>query len=548
MTMRATMMDFPLTIRMLWEHAANNHGEREIVSRDYGSLHRYTIRDFAPRVGRLANALKRLGVKQGDRVASFAWNSHRHLELYYAVPSIGAVLHTVNIRLFPDQVAYVLNHADDRVVFFDSSLTQAIEKAAAADPKARRTYASMGGTMTTALKPAYDYETLLAAESSEFAWPALDERQPALICYTSATTGDPKGVVYSHRSTVLHAFASGQPDVFNLSGRDVVFPIVPMFHVNAWGLPFVCLMAGAKLVFGADALDPASIIDLMNRERVTFSGGVPTIWIAVREELLRTGGRLETLQRMIVGGMAVPESLMRWYDERGITIIHAFGMTETSPIATVSRVKAALADEPAERHLTARLKQGTFVAGIEWRVMDAEGKPVPRDGKTSGELQYRGPWVTGGYHDSEAASKAAMTEDGWFRSGDIVTVDELAYVQVVDRAKDLVKSGGEWISSVDVENTLMGHPAVKEATVIGVPHEKWLERPIAVVVLRDGAAATEAEVRDWLTERLAKWWVPDRVVFVDAIPRTGVGKFLKRELRERYRDLLTGARAPALHK
>jgi fatty-acyl-CoA synthase len=540
--MRATMMDVPLSIRLILEHAATNHPEREIVSRDYGTLHRYTIAEFAQRVGRLANALKRLGVKPGDRVASFAWNSHRHLELYYAVPSIGAVLHTVNIRLFPEQVAYVLNHAGDGVVFFDSSLTAAIEKAAAADPKGRRTYVSMGGTMTTALKPAYDYEKLLAAESPEVEWPAIDERQPAMVCYTSATTGDPKGVVYSHRSTVLHAYAAGQPDVFDLSSSDVLMPIVPMFHVNAWGLPFVGMLAGVKFVFPGDAMDPASLIDLMNRERVTFSGGVPTVWIGVREQLTKTGGRLETLQRMIVGGMAVPESLMKWYDERGITIIHAFGMTETSPIATISRVKPALAGESPERRLAARLKQGTFVPGIRWRVIGQDGKPVPRDGKTSGELHYHGPWVTGSYHDNVEASKAAMTEDGWFRSGDIVTVDELGYVQVVDRVKDLVKSGGEWISSVDVENALMGHPAVKEAAVVGVPHDKWLERPVAVVVLRDGENPSEEDLRNYLGTRVAKWWIPDRVMFVDAIPRTGVGKFLKRELRDRYKDILTKAR------
>jgi len=535
--MRGLMMDVPLTIPSILAHAVTNHGERAIVSRADDGLHRFTYAEFGRRVARLANALRRLGIGKGDRVASFAWNTHRHLELYYAVPSIGAVLHTVNIRLFPEQVAFVLDHAEDRAVFFDASLGGALAPALAASPNGEdRVIVAMGGR-SPALPQARDYEELLAAEPDVFEPADLDEWDAAIICYTSATTGDPKGVLYAHRSTVIHAYASSQADAIGLRERDVVLPVVPMFHVNAWGIPFSAPMCGAKLVLPGAAMDPKSLIALLNDERVTCSAGVPTVWLGIRDELKRSGGKLTHLKRFIIGGSALPAALMRDFDAMGIEAVHAWGMTESSPIGTVTYVKAALQDAPPERIEAARLKQGIFTAGLSWRLVDAEGNDVPRDGKSVGELMIRGPWVASGYYKNEEGTRAAF-HNGWFRTGDICTVDELGYLQIVDRAKDLVKSGGEWISSVDLENVLMGHPAVKEAAVVGVPHEKWIERPIACVVLREGQQIAEAELRSWLGERVAKWWIPDRILFIDAIPRTGVGKFRKRDLRERFAHVL----------
>lgn len=540
--MRGLMMDVPLTIPSILTHVVTNHGEREIVSRADDGLHRMTYAGFGHRVARLANALRRMGIRKGDCVASFAWNSHRHLELYYAVPSIGAVLHTVNIRLFPDQIGYVLDHAEDRAVFFDVSLGNALAPGLAASPNGeRRTLVAMGGRVP-AIERALDYEELLAAESETFDAEPLDEWDAAILCYTSATTGEPKGALYSHRSMVIHAYASSHGDALDLRERDAVLPIVPMFHVNAWGIPFSAPMCGAKIVFPGSAMDPKSLIELLGNEKVTCSAGVPTVWLGIRDELRRSGAKLPHLQRFIIGGSALPAALMRDFDAMGIQAIHAWGMTEMSPLGTVCRLKAALDDATPEQREHVRLKQGNFVAGVQWRVVGTDGKDLPADGKSAGELLVRGPWVASAYYKSEAASQTAFA-DGWFRTGDICTVDELGYLQLVDRAKDLVKSGGEWISSVDLENTLMGHPAVKEAAVVGVPHEKWIERPIACVVLREGAAATEEELRTWLGERVAKWWLPDRIFFLDAIPRTGVGKFRKRDLRERFADVLINATA-----
>jgi len=535
--MRGLMMDVQLTIPSILAHTVRNHGEREVVSRADDGIHHLTYAEFGRRVARLANALRRMGIGKGDRVASFAWNTHRHLELYYAVPSIGAVLHTVNIRLFPEQIGYVLDHAEDKAVFFDSSLGRALAPGLAASPNsAGRTLVAMGGAAAD-LERALDYEQLLATEKDAFEPAVEDEWEAAILCYTSATTGEPKGVLYSHRSTVIHAYACSQADALGLREQDAVLPIVPMFHVNAWGIPFVAPMCGAKLVFPGSGMDAKSLISLINDERVTCSAGVPTVWLGIRDELRRTGSTLPSLARFIVGGSALPAGLMRDFDELGIRAVHAWGMTESSPIGTVSHVKSALEGAAPERIERARLSQGTFVAGMQWRLVDAEGRDVAADGTSVGELLIRSPWVAAGYYKNEEATKSAF-RDGWFRTGDICAVDELGYLQIVDRAKDLVKSGGEWISSVDLENALMGHPSVKEAAVIGVPHEKWIERPVACVVLREGASVTENELRAWLGERVAKWWVPDRVLFIDAIPRTGVGKFRKRDLRERFAAVL----------
>jgi YD repeat-containing protein len=533
-----TMMDVPLTIGWIFEHVVRNHAAKPVVSReDDGSLHRYTYGDFGKRVAQLANALLELGVRRGDRVASFGWNTHRHLELYYAVPMLGAVLHTVNIRLFPEQVCWVLQHADDSLIFLDGSLAPAVARATALQP-AFDLPAIVMGAGAEQLPGARDYEALLAGQPETVAWPELDERSAAILCYTSATTGDPKGVSFTHRSTVLHALAAGMADALGIMSADTLLPVVPMFHVNAWGVPYLGPMVGAKLVLPGAKLDPASLIELIDGERVTLSLGVPTVWLAVRDELERRDVRLPSLKTLVIGGSAVPPSLFDDLEKRGIRTVHAWGMTEMSPIGTTARLPADLIDAPWERQRAALLKQGRFTPLVAWKLLDDEGNEVPRDGLTAGALWVRGPAVTGSYFRAEEDSPAFV--GGWFHTGDVCTMDEFGFLQLVDRSKDLVKSGGEWISSVDLENALMGHPAVREAAVVGVPHAKWIERPIAIVALREGKSADEPGLQAWLGERVAKWQIPDRVVFVEALPRTGVGKFLKRELRERYGTLLTG--------
>ena len=533
-------MDSPLLVSSILAHAVKNHPRRSVISRDGAEIVRYTYAEFGARAARLAHALRRLGIGPGDRVASFGWNSHRHLELYYAVPGIGAVLHTVNIRLFPEQVAGTIAHAADRIVFVDGSLVGAVRAAIGADPALAECRFVIMGAAGAMLPNAVDYESLIADEPASYAWPRIDENSAAIMCFTSATTSDPKAVLFSHRSTFLHALATAAVDVFGLAERDAVLPVVPMFHVNAWGLPFVCPLVGASLVMPGARLDPAGIIELIEGAGVTFSAGVPTVWLALRDALHARGAGLPTLERIVIGGSAVPPTLFDDLEALGTRVIHAWGMTEMSPIGTTSTVTAELAAAQPEVRRRERLKQGPFSVIVDWKIIADDGTPVAADGVSRGELWVRGPAVAAAYYHNEAASAAAFV-DGWFRTGDIVTVDEFGFMEIVDRSKDLVKSGGEWISSVEVENVLMGHPAVREACVFGVTHARWIERPIAAVVARDGAAVTEDELRVWLGERIAKWWIPDRMVFLDAIPRTGVGKFLKRALREQYADFLAGA-------
>lgn len=531
-------MDCPLLVSSILAHAVKNHPRRGVISRDGAEIVRFTYAALGERVARLANALRRLGIGPGDRVASFGWNSHRHLELYYAVPGMGAVLHTVNIRLFPEQIAGTVAHAADRIVFVDGSLVGAVRAAIGTDPALGECRFVIMGAADATLPNAVDYESLIADEPPAFAWPRLDENSAAIMCFTSATTGDPKAILFSHRSTFLHALATAAADVFALAERDVVLPIVPMFHVNAWGLPFVCPLVGASLVMPGARLDPAGIIELVESEGVTFSAGVPTVWFALRDVLRARGAGLPSLGRVVIGGSAVPPALFDDLEMLGTRVIHAWGMTEMSPIGTVSAITSELAAATPAVRRRERLKQGPFSAIVDWKVLDDDGNAVASDGVSRGELWVRGPAVATAYYNNATASAAAFV-DGWFRTGDIVTVDDFGFMEIVDRSKDLVKSGGEWISSVEVENALMGHPAVREACVFGVTHARWIERPIAAVVVRDGAVASEDELRAWLGERIAKWWIPDRVVFLDAIPRTGVGKFLKRALRENYADLLT---------
>ena len=541
-TLPGLMMDSPLLVSAILAHAVKNHPRRYVVSRDGAEIVRFTYAQFGGRVAKLANALHRLGIAPGDRVASFGWNSHRHLELYYAVPSMGAVLHTVNIRLFPEQIAGTIAHAADRIVFVDGSLVGAVRAAIAVAPELAECRFVIMGPADATLPNAVDYESLLADEPAAYAWPRLDENAAAIMCFTSATTGDPKAILFSHRSTFLHALATAAVDVFALAERDVILPIVPMFHVNAWGLPFVCPLVGASLVMPGPRLDPAGIIELAESEGVTFSAGVPTVWFAVRDALRARERGLPTLERIVIGGSAVPPALFDDLEAMGTRVIHAWGMTEMSPIGTVNTVTAELAAATPDVRRRERLKQGPFSVIVDWKILDDDGNAVAADGTSRGELWVRGPAVAASYYRNERATAAAFV-DGWFRTGDIVTVDEFGFMEIVDRSKDLVKSGGEWISSVEVENELMGHPAVREACVFGVTHERWIERPIAAVVVREGVAASEDELREWLGERIAKWWIPDRVVFLEAIPRTGVGKFLKRALREQYAELLTSGAA-----
>ncbi|MBV8582012.1 MAG: long-chain fatty acid--CoA ligase [Candidatus Eremiobacteraeota bacterium] len=533
------MSDQPLGIRAIFEHAVRAHPRKEIVSRDGAAVVRFTYAAFGRRVAQLAHALRALGVRPGDRVASFAWNGHRHLELYYAVPMIGAVLHTVNIRLFPDQVAYILDHAGDRIVFYDASLTKAVKAAHALAPESGRMFVTMGAAVEP-FDGALDYETLLAGEPETYDWPEIDERAAALLCYTSATTGDPKGVLFSHRSTYIHALAICLPDAMGIRERDRLLPIVPMFHVNAWGAPFGGLLTGADFILPMERLDPAGVIELCEQEQVTFSAGVPTVWMAVRDVLKAQGKKLPALRKLIIGGSALPPALLDDLEALGIEAVHAWGMTEMSPIGTVNTYLSELDDKP-ELQKRERYKQGVFSPIVQWRLIDELGNDVPADGVSRGELLVRGFAVAKQYYDNADATELAFEPDGWFHTGDVCTVDEYGYMEIVDRVKDFIKSGGEWISSVEVENTLMGHPSLKEACVFGVPHPKWQERPVAAVVLRETHDADEAAILAWLTDKLAKWQTPDRIIFIEAIPRTGVGKFLKRELRERYKTLFTDA-------
>ena len=531
----STMSDQPLSIRAIFEHATKNHAHKHIVSRDGNEVLRFTYAEFGRRVAKLANALRTLGVQPGDRVASFAWNGHRHLELYYAVPMIGAVLHTVNIRLFPDQASFVLDHAGDKIVFYDGSLVKAIKAAAALDPEAKRTFVQMGAAPER-FDGALEYETLLAPEPESYDWPEIDERAAAILCYTSATTGDPKGVLFSHRSTFIHALAAGLADALGITERERVLPIVPMFHVNAWGLPFLVPMVGADFILPMERLDPAGVIQLCEDEHVTFSAGVPTVWLAVRDMLHAQNKTLPELKKLVIGGSAMPPSLMDDLNALGVEAIHAWGMTEMSPIGTVSRDISALDHDP-ERQRRERYKQGRFSPVVQYRIVDENGNEVARDGVARGELLVRGYAIAKEYYNNPSATVIGFESDGWFHTGDVVTMDEYGYIEIVDRVKDFIKSGGEWISSVEVENIMMAHPALKEACVFGVPHPKWQERPVAAVVVREGHEPDEEAVRTWLGDKLAKWQTPDRVLFVDAIPRTGVGKFLKRDLRERYKGL-----------
>ncbi len=537
--MLGRMMSFPLTLTHFLSRAAALFPDTEIVAvRPNKTLHRTTYGATVARAARLANALTRLGVKPGDRVATLCWNHEAHLEAYLAVPAMGAVVHTLNLRLHPSEIAYIARHAEDTVIIVDQSLLGLFEKFRAEVPSLRHVLVvpDAGGP---APEGTLDYERELAKERDTFDYPTLSEDQAAMICYTSGTTGNPKGVVYSHRSTVLHAMAACMADALGVSESDNILPVVPMFHAAAWGVPYAGFLSGAKLVMPGPHLDPASLVALMASERVTLAAGVPTIWIGILALLDKDpkAHDLSSVRSMVIGGSAAPPSLITGFAERhGLHVTHAWGMTETNPLGTLARLRRGMTALPAEAQLEKRASQGYAVPFVETRHVDEAGKVLPRDGATMGELEVRGPWVAASYFGGEGADR--FTSDGWFKTGDVVTLDLHGYVKITDRSKDVIKSGGEWISSVALENALMSHPAVLEAAVFAGRHEKWDERPIAAVVWREGKSATDEELTAHLAKHFAKYWLPDAYVAVAQVPRTSTGKFLKSKLREQYGDLL----------
>ncbi len=533
--MNGLMMDFPLTLVHLLERAGELHRSQEIVSRlPDESIARTTWGEVYRRVHKLANALSRLGVNPGERVATLGWNHARHLEAYFGVPVMGGVLHTLNPRLHPSDLAYIVNHAQDQVLLVDEVLLPVLERFRA---EIRPRHVVVWAHGRAVPEGMLDYEQLIADELPSFGYPPIHDDQAAGLCYSLGTTGRPKGVLYSHRALVLHSLSSALPDCLNVGMADAILPVVPMFHVNAWGIPFTAALVGAKLVFPGPHLDTRNVLNLMAQERVTMAAGVPTVWLAVLEELDRNpkARDLSALRALVVGGSAAPQAMIEGFQKRhGLEVVHAWGMTEMTPIGTICRLKPRLEALPEADRYRLRATQGVPIPFVEVRAMGENGV-VPCDGKSMGELHVRGPWIAKSYFENPAEADK-FTMDGWFRTGDIVTIDPEGYVRITDRSKDLIKSGGEWISSVDLENALMGHPAVREAAVVAVPHPAWGERPVAAVVLREGAQAGPEELAAYLEPRFARFWLPDAYVFVEQIPRTATGKFLKSAVREMLKD------------
>jgi fatty-acyl-CoA synthase len=525
------MDDYPLALTSVVERAEKFSASREVVSRrPDGSVHRTTIGECAQRARRMGSALAGLGIGDGDRVATLLWNQPEHLELYFAVPLMGAVIHTVNPRLHRDELGFIVGDAGDRVLVVDESLLEVFESFRSAWDFEHVIVVSHGDSVPVGM---HDYESLIDG-AEPMSWPQLDERRAASMCYTSGTTGRPKGVVYSHRALVLHSLVAALPDQLGVSSRDTILPVVPMFHVNAWGLPYTTAFAGADLVLPGPLLDPVNVLDLLADERVTMTAGVPTVWMAVLQALDKEPDRwdLSSLQRLIVGGSAVPRSMVEGFDRHGLTIIQAWGMTETTPLGSVCRLPIELESAPADEQYDYRIRQGKPSPFVDIRARGDDGELIEWDDQAMGELEVRGPWIAAAYHQGQGAEK--FTDDGWFQTGDVVKIDRRGCIRITDRSKDLVKSGGEWISSVDLENLLMAHPAVSEAAVIAVPDERWGERPLAVVVLNEGQQATPDELREHCGQEFAKWQLPERFEFIEQIPRTATGKFKKLDLRERF--------------
>jgi len=538
--MKGLMQRHGLLISSLIQHAAEQHGGREIVSREPdGGIHRTNFRTVERRSRRLAAALIGFGIREGDRVATLGMNTFRHLECFYGISGLGAVLHTVNPRLFPDQIAFILNHAESRILLVDPEFLPLVESIASKLKSLEQLIVLTGAAVapTLARFPVRCYEDVIRDSRDDYAWPALDEYTASSMCYTSGTTGDPKGALYTHRSTVLHAFSTLQADSFGLRAVDVVMPIVPMYHVNAWSTPYGCAMAGAKMVLPGNQLDARNLVKMIKDEGVTFALGVPTVWSNIINYLREHHESLPSLQRVVIGGSALPPAIKDELEQvHGVQVLHAWGMTETSPIGTVARTTGELELLPQEERAQQLLKQGRPSWGIEFKVTDAEGAPLPADGKSSGLLWARGHWVASAYYKRE---EPILDADGWFPTGDVATRDTYGFVKITDRTKDVIKSGGEWISSIEIENLAMLHPKVKFAAVVGARHVKWDERPILIVVPADGQTPTSAELLDFLRPKMAKWWLPDAVVFVPELPLTATGKVLKASLRDQYGDYLT---------
>ncbi len=533
-------MDTPLLVSLILKHADRNYPDREIVSiTGDNPSHRYTFADCCRRARQLASALDGLGLEHGDRVATLAWNDYRHLEAYYAIGGAGYVCHTINPRLFPEQLTFIINHAEDRWLMTDPLFLPLLEKLAP-HTKGLKGYIVMTDEdhmPETTLDNVVCYETLVAGGDENYDWPELDERSAVGLCYTSGTTGDPKGVLYNHRSQVLHAMAGISPDGLGCSNRDIVLPVVPLFHVNAWGTPYSAFMVGAKLVYpGPKMGDGETLYRLMEQEKVTVALGVPTVWLSLLEYCRKAGKRLDSLERTSIGGAAVPESMIREFLEKhDVEVTQGWGMTEMSPLGTVNTPKAGMEHLSVDEKIKLKTKAGRVLFGVEMRIVDDDGNELPWDGKAFGALQVRGPWICSAYFKLESETDS-HTADGWFKTGDVATIDPDGFMSITDRTKDVIKSGGEWISSIEIENIAVGHPGVAEAAVIGVHHPKWSERPILIVVRSEGEEPGRKDILDFLDGKIAKWWMPDDVLFVDEIPHTATGKIKKTELRKQFAD------------
>ncbi len=541
--MNGQMMQQPLLISSLLRHAERHHPDQLVVSRRVeGDIHRYSYRELAARARRLAKALAALGMAPGARAGTVAWNGYRHLELYYAVSGSGAVLHTLNPRLHADQLVWIADHAEDQVLCFDKTFLPLVEAVAERLASVRHFVLMVDREHMPAqskIPGLLCYEDLIDGQDDRFAWPEFDENTASSLCYTSGTTGNPKGVLYSHRSTVLHSYASAPPDALNLSARDAILPVVPMFHVNAWGLTYSACAVGAKLVFPGPGLDGKSLYELFEAEGVTLSAGVPTVWQGLLSHVQSQDLRFGTMRRTIIGGSACPPAMMQAFEDQcGVQVIHAWGMTELSPVGTVCVLKGEQLAWPKERRRAVQAKQGRAVFGIDMKIIDEQGEELPWDGQSAGELLVRGPWVVDHYFKGDGSPLVVNDGKGWFPTGDVATIDPQGFMNITDRSKDVIKSGGEWIGSIDLENIAMAHPAVAMAACIAARHPKWDERPLLVVVKKPGAELSREELLAFYEGRIAKWWMPDDVVFVDAIPLGATGKMLKHQLRERFQDHL----------
>jgi fatty-acyl-CoA synthase len=536
--MLGLMQDRPLLISSLIEFAALNHSEGEIVSRTVeGPIHRYTYKDCAARSRRLAKSLEKLGVDQSDRIGTLAWNGYRHVEIYYGVSGMGAVCHTINPRLFPEQIIYIVNHAEDKYIFTDLTFVPLLEKIIDQIPNVKGfvIMTDEANMPDTTLPNVICYENLLTGADDDYKWPVFDERTASSLCYTSGTTGNPKGVLFANRSTVLHSYAVCTPDALGLSNAETILPVVPMFHVNAWGIPYAAAMCGAKMVLPGARMDGESLFELMESEQVTLSAGVPTIWMMLLAYMKENNKKLTTMQRTVIGGAAAPRAMIETFEkEYNVNVVHAWGMTEMSPIGTACNLKKKHAGISLDEKIDLSLKQGRSVYGVDMKIVDGTGNDLPWDGKAFGNLLVRGPWITSGYFKGEDSDTVA--DDDWFDTGDVATIDADGYMQITDRSKDVIKSGGEWISSIDLENEAVGCPGVAEAAVIAVPHPKWDERPLLLVVKEPDANVAKDEIIEHLRGSLAKWQLPDDVVFVDELPHTATGKILKTKLRGEYKD------------